>query len=275
MQARRIVQDLLEGGYFSVYDATTDPRLENREEKKAEGIASILVVPVRVNDKAIGVLSLYTSTPREFSEDEAGFLSALAEQGGMAIENARLVERLNDNARLFGELASKLNSSLDIKKILGIMSNRICEALGMNGVTIHLLNKDSGTIDLVAACGLSEDYLKSGLLRRDKAVASVLKGETVVIRDVKTDDRLQSREEALNEGIVSMLMAPLKSGDDVIGVMRLCSKIPQEFPEDTVGMVNALALQGGLAIRNASMYLMLREEKKNLEQEIWSHKSWF
>ena len=275
MQARKVVEDVLKGGYFSVYDATTDPRLENHEEKKAEGIASILVVPVLVKDKAIGVLSLYSSTHREFSEEEASFLTALAEQGGMAVERARLFQRLNENSRLFAELASKLNSSLDIKEILHIMSTRIGEALGMSGVGIRLLNKDTGTIDLVASYGLSEEYLRSAPVGAEKAMASVLNGETVVIRDVKTDDRLQYKEEAIREGLAAMLIAPLKSRDEVIGVMRLCSKVPQEFPEDVVQMVNALALQGGLAIQNASMYLMLQEDKKNLEKEIWTHKSWF
>jgi hypothetical protein len=40
-------------------------------------------------------------------------------------------------------------------------------------------------------------------------------------------------------------------------------------------MVEALAHQGGLAIQNASMYLKLQEDKKNLEEDIWSHRSWF
>ena len=34
MQARKIVDDILKGGYLSFYDATTDPRLENHEAKR-------------------------------------------------------------------------------------------------------------------------------------------------------------------------------------------------------------------------------------------------
>ena len=41
----------------------SDPRLENHAAKKAEGIASLLTVPVTVNDRTIGVLSLYTGYP--------------------------------------------------------------------------------------------------------------------------------------------------------------------------------------------------------------------
>ena len=94
MKAKKVVANVLKGGHLSVRDATTDPRLENLDAKKAEGIASILVVPVMVKNKAIGVLSLYTASSRDFSEDEINFLSALADQGGMAIEHSRLFERI-------------------------------------------------------------------------------------------------------------------------------------------------------------------------------------
>jgi hypothetical protein len=40
-------------------------------------------------------------------------------------------------------------------------------------------------------------------------------------------------------------------------------------------MVKALAQQGGLAIQNASMYLKLQNDKKALEADVWSHRSWF
>jgi hypothetical protein len=40
-------------------------------------------------------------------------------------------------------------------------------------------------------------------------------------------------------------------------------------------MVQALAHQGALAIQNASMYLSLQKAKEDLEEDIWSHRSWF
>ena len=40
-------------------------------------------------------------------------------------------------------------------------------------------------------------------------------------------------------------------------------------------MVKALAHQGGLAIQNASMFLKLEKDKKSLEEDIWSYRSYF
>ncbi len=90
-EAKRASEEIMKKGYVAIHDATTDPRVKTHELKKKEGIASILVVPVIVKERVKGVLTLYTSKPRIFSEDEIHFLTALAEQGGMAIERARLV----------------------------------------------------------------------------------------------------------------------------------------------------------------------------------------
>ena len=163
LKAKEIVAAILKGGYLAFPDATTDPRLENHEAKAAEGIASILTVPVMVKNRARGVLSLYTAERREFPEDEIEFLRALADQGGIAVRNAALLERIQRNALLFLDLASGINSSLDIRKILDNLTVEISEALEMKAVAIRLLDKDSGELKLVASHGLSDAFLAKGL----------------------------------------------------------------------------------------------------------------
>jgi len=275
IQAKKIVDEILKGGYLSFYDATTDPRLENLEAKKAEGIASILSVPVMVKEKAIGILSLYTAEHRDFSKDEIDFLAALADQGGIAIGRARLFERMSMNSMLFLDLTSSINSTLDINQVLHILTAEICESLGMKGVLIRLLNHETGNLDLVASDGLSEKFQNKGPVSIEKSIAQALKGETVIIEDVSTDNRLQYKDEIIKEGVVSMLCVPIKAREEVIGVMSLFSATDRKYPEDVIILVNALAHTGGLAIQNASMYLSLQEDKKSLEEDMWSHRSWF
>ena len=76
-------------------------------------------------------------------------------------------------------------------------------------------------------------------------------------------------------GMNPFALASLVVQEKVIGVMRLYSAVRREFPPDMVVLVEALAHQGGLAIQNASMYLELENDKKSLEEDIWSHRSWF
>jgi GAF domain-containing protein len=275
LKTKKIVRALEKEGHLAFKDATTDKRLENLEAKKAEGIASILTVPVIVKNQTIGVLSLYTSVKREFQSEEIEFLCALAEQGGIAIEKTRLLNRMQKNAMLFLELAADINSSLDISKVLNKLSVNICDTLGMKGAVIRLLDENSGSLKLVASHGLSESFLSKGSKTTTETAARALKGETIIINDATTDERIQFKDAMKEEGVVSMVVTPILAREEVIGVMRLYSSVQREFPADVMVMIDALAHQGGLAIQNASMYLKLQEDKKNLEEDIWRHRSWF
>lgn len=275
LKAKAVVGALEKQGYLAFPDATSDPRLENHDAKKAEGIASLLTVPVTVKNRTIGVLSLYTAVRREFEIDEIDFLRALAEQGGMAIENNRLLKRIEKNAMLFLDLASSINSSLDIQQVLGNLTENICDTLGMKGALIRLLDEDSGTLKLVASHGLSEEFLEKSVDTATGSATRALKGESVVIEDAATDERNRFHDAIIKEGIASSIVVPIWARDKVIGIMRLYSEIRRHFPSDFMVMVGALAHQGGLAIQNASMYLTLQEDKKNLEEDIWSHRAWF
>jgi GAF domain-containing protein len=275
LQAKAIVSAILKGGHLHIRDATTDPRLEHHESKKAEGIASILDVPVMFKDKAIGVLALYTATPRDFSKDEIAFLTALAEQGAMAIEHARLLDRIRINAMLFLELAGSINSTLDIKKVLHILTAEICQALGMKGALIRLRCEDTGRLELITSYGLSEMFIATGPALFGATDTDQPAGETLVVEDVAKDARVQNQPALAAEDIGSILSVPIKSREAVIGVMCLFHPAARSYADDTIMMVEALAHTGALAIQNASMYLQLQQDKESLEKDIWSHRSWF
>jgi GAF domain-containing protein len=226
-------------------------------------------------DKLIGGLSLFTESPRHFSPEEIDFATAMAEQGGMAIEHARLFEKIRKNTSLILDLAVNINSSLDMKQILHILTAEIAEALKVKASSILLVDEEKRTLEFVASYGLSETYLNRGPLSLEKSVDETLAGSPVVIPDVQTDPRVQHKKEKEREGIVSILSVPIKTKEKVIGVMRLYSGSPREFSEEDILLVTALAYLGGLAIQNASLYLTLETDMKDLKADIWSHRSWF
>ena len=276
LTAGKLVAALNKKGFLAFPDATTDPLLENHEAKKKEGIASLLTVPVKVKNRTVGILSLYTATRREFQSEEIEFLCALADHGGIAIENNRLHRRMQKNAMLFLELASNINSSLDIRQILKNLTDNVCDKLELKAAAIRLLDDDQDELKLVASHGLSEDFLEKTLATISTNTSQrALKGETFIISDTATDNSIILKQAMKDEGLVSMIVTPIPAREKVIGVLRLYSDVKREFAEDEIIMVKALAHQGGLAIQNASMYLQLQEDKKSLEEDIWSHRSWF
>ena len=274
-QAKSMINDMLkEGGYFAVSDATSDPRVSNHEGKKAEGIASILVVPIIVNENVLGTLSLYTGETRAFSEEDIDFLGALANQGGVAIQKQRFLDRIKRNSDLFLCLSENLNSSLDIKKILHIMTAEIAEAFDAKAISIKLLSEEKKELKLVASYGLSEIYLAKGHMSFE-SFKRILKNKVEIINDIDKNSDIDYLKEKKAEGIFSMLNLPIKAKDQPLGLMRTYYSQPREFSDDAVQLMSALANQGGLAIQNASMYLQLAQDKEDLEKEIWSHRAWF
>ncbi len=93
------------GKAVSIYDVAQDPKATYPKEAEEEGIKSILSVPINLKGNVIGVMRIYTSEPRDFSDDEITFISSLAEQAALAMENARLYQKLKgEYEELMGDL---------------------------------------------------------------------------------------------------------------------------------------------------------------------------
>ncbi|MDP2046546.1 MAG: GAF domain-containing protein, partial [Deltaproteobacteria bacterium] len=276
MLVQKIVPLVLKKGFFYCRDAAADPKLAYPDAKKAEGIASILAVPVMVKGKHIGVFCLFTATPKDFTLEEKQFLALLAQQGGGVMEHARLIDHVHRETQLFFDLAVNLSSSLEVKGILYGLTADLAKALRVMGASIRLLDETRETLELVAAFGLSKKYLQKGPVSAQKSIAQALKnGKPVIILDAATDRRVQYRDMNQEEGIVSILSVPIKTKEKVIGVLRLYTKAVRHFTAEEIKLVTALAYLGGLAIQNASLYLMCQTEMKDLQEELWSHRSWF
>jgi len=276
MLAQKIVPLIQKKGFFYCRDAAADPKLEYPDAKKAEGIASILAAPVMVKGKNIGVFCLFTATPRDFTPEETEFLSLLAQHSGGVMEHARLIDQLHQETQLFLDLAVNLSGSLEVKDILHAMTADLAKALKVKGASIRLLDESKQNLELVAACGLSKKYIQKGPVSAQKSIAQALKTERpVIILNAATDRRVQYRAMNKEEGIVTILSVPIKTKEKVIGVLRLYSKVLRHFTPEEIKLVTALAYLGGLAIQNASLYLMCQTDMKDLKEELWSHRSWF
>jgi len=73
-----------------VATAATDPRLASTGLARAEGIASLLCLPLVMRGRCIGVITFYHRAPRRYADDEMQFLAAFAGTVSIAIDNARL-----------------------------------------------------------------------------------------------------------------------------------------------------------------------------------------
>lgn len=90
----------LKGKAVYLKDAGTDRGFQYGARATAEGIKSVLVVPLMLEQKAIGVLRVYAGAVREFSAQEIRFLEAAANLSAIALDNARLHRMLQTRCDL-------------------------------------------------------------------------------------------------------------------------------------------------------------------------------
>ena len=97
--------EVLSGKAIHLKDATSDGRFQYPESAKAEGLVSVLSAPLSVGGKVIGLIRVYSSEEREFTDDEDSFMMAVAAISAVAIENARLHDALRNNYELMAKHA--------------------------------------------------------------------------------------------------------------------------------------------------------------------------
>jgi GAF domain-containing protein len=75
-------------------DLYNDPRVRFRELPRQSGLRAAMAAPLRVGDRAIGVIEVFHNDVHQFTAAEEELLVALADQAAIALEHARLYEGL-------------------------------------------------------------------------------------------------------------------------------------------------------------------------------------
>jgi signal transduction histidine kinase len=181
---------------LQVGNVQTSSRYQNIEIARREGLISLLGVPLVFGGQAIGALSVYTGAPHVFSNEEIRILSALADLSAIAIEKARLYERIvdveeqmrqNEKLSALGLLAAEvaheirnpltvmkmLYHSLDLKFPRGDPRAKDAAIMGekmehLNRIVEHILDFARTAEPEPAPVNLNELIEELGLLTRHK-----------------------------------------------------------------------------------------------------------
>jgi two-component system NtrC family sensor kinase len=251
------VTTALAGRPVAIWDATQDPRIHYPQEARAEGVRSLLVVPIRFGSETKGVLRLLTRSPRHFTQAEIDFCTAIAEQCGIALHNATAYDLQHRQLEFFKtlhQIGKALNASLQRDEVLRLIVSKLPEVMDLKGSTLRLLDAGNKHLELAAASGLSERYLNRGAIDGELSTLTALKGEPMQIYDAANDSRNPFCEAACAEGIGSILAVPILAKNRIIGVLRLLTARKRHFSDVEIQFAMAVAEQSGIAILNATHY---------------------
>jgi GAF domain-containing protein len=146
-------------------ELTSDPRTKFVPELEEEKFQSLLSVPIIARDgSVIGVISLHTEAPREFTDPEVEVLASSASLVAGAIENARLYEETRQRVgelEHLAELAETLTRAQSLEELLPAVAARGLDLLRAASCHVYLLDPGSEELHLRASAPANGEAPKS------------------------------------------------------------------------------------------------------------------
>jgi len=261
------------GQPIQVPDVEADPSLaEILPLVRDEGYRALLDVPLITPHGPPAVLVIYRADPHHFSTEEVNLAVTFANQAAMALENAvlfsRTDEELQKQVRSLGALNRALQAvsrSLVLDDVLTNTLDAVVQVIEADAAWVSLLREGETTLQLRAQRGLSADFIR--------AVGKIEVGEE---RDHLHQVLLRRWENrAAEEGLHSLIAVPLRAKETVVGVLgaALRTENDRRFSTSEEDLLSAIGSQVGIAVENARLYRRSRqaavlEERNRLAREI-------
>jgi PAS domain S-box-containing protein len=218
------------------------------------GIQSYSGTPIVYQERVLGALCLFDTAPHAVSETDRALLTAIGQQIGVAVENARLFENAIHQRQVsltLLDIAKTLSATLRLDQLLERTLDELQRVIPYDTASISLLRNERCWV--VASRGLERAVLRELVLEELALVRRAL-GERipVIVPDVH-DEPDWSAIEGLGP-VRSWLGVPLTVKDEAIGVLMMSANTPFTYDEEVTRPALAFAHQVALAIENARLY---------------------
>lgn len=191
---------------------------------------------------------------RRKSKDE-GVASLVDLQSLIKNINSGSRESLEKELFKFGiayNIAKEISGELDLEKSLNLLVDRIAEAMSVEIVSLMLIGRNKGELLIKFAKGLDKEVVKNAKVKLGEGVSGWVAqtGQSLLIKDISKDSRFSKRNGKYNTD--SLLSAPLKIKDNVIGVINVNNKVSRKiFDEEDLDTLSRVADLAALAVANA------------------------
>lgn len=147
---------------------------------------------------------------------------------------------------------------LDIDRVLGVAVSAVADVIGAEGSSILLVDPETGSMSFHLAAGPGAEAAKTVTLPPGAGICGhvVRTGEPLIINDAQHDPRLHRQVDQIS-GVTTtnMLCVPLRSGDDLWGVLELINKHGgEDFDDHDVRLASAVAAQIAVALENSHLH---------------------
>ncbi len=252
-----IIEAVQTGQPVLANDVRDDPRyfpVPEMPNTRAE-----LDVPIMVAGRVIGVLDVQSNLPFAFTEDDVTLLQSLANQAGVAIENARLFHEAQSYAEeqmILRQISQAIGESLEMQDLLETTLDVVLTAIGFEAGLVSLSREDSDDLYLAAQRGLPEPLARK--LQLDGLKGTLCDyvfqtGETIAIADVREGAPVDVTG-VIRAGLLTYAGTPLVHRDRQVGTFCFFDPDVHKLAERDLVMLEAIGRQIGVGVANARLY---------------------
>jgi len=254
-------------------DTAAHPRAVTIKGTEITPLEHLMGVPVLSKNQLIGLIAVWRiGAGQEFKSTELDFLSSLAGQVAVAIENARLFEetkqRLRDMQGL-AQIGEAISQNTELEPLLTQILDAACETIPAADKGSILLLEDHDALRIYALSGYTDPRTRAVRFSTDAGYAALAVREKrgVLVPDALADASITFSNDIpeMNE-VQSAMVAPLIVKQRVIGTISLDNASRKSaFTEDDLRLLVALATPAALAIENARLFKETRRRLADLE----------
>ncbi len=258
-------------------DMLTDPRFEPwRDEALKRGYASSLALPLLDAGRAFGAVTIYSTQPESFSEEEIELLSEMADDLTYGIASLRLrmqsrqtLQALQESEarfRLLSGTAGRLLSTEDPQDLIEELCRGVMEHLDCHAFFNFMVDENAGKLRLNACAGIPDEEVRKlewldygvgvcGCVARDKT--RIVAEDIFHTPDVRT-------ELVRSYGIQAYCCHSLKAQDRLIGTLSFGTKTRARFTPEEVELMRTVADQVAVAMQRLQAQQELRASEEAL-----------
>jgi GAF domain-containing protein len=264
-----------------VADVRADPE-HTYGAKEVEPFRTVLGVPILKGNDLLGVIIVYHTVVRPFTDKQTALVETFADQAAIAIENVRLLDELKQSLQQQTATADVLKvisrSTFDLQTVLQTLvesAARLCEA---DKATIT--RQKNGVFYRAESHGFSNEFMEYVKdlpvvpQREDASGRALLEGKFIHIHDVLADPDYRFADAQRLGHFRTVLAVPMLRESIPIGVLALTRSEVRPFTEKQIELVQTFADQAAIAIENVRLFDEIQDKSRQLE-EASQHKSQF
>ncbi|HYJ91270.1 MAG TPA: sigma 54-interacting transcriptional regulator [Pyrinomonadaceae bacterium] len=278
-----------------IFDVTKPVRIDDTKKvkhptlkffTKALETRSLLVIPIMLNDRVLGLLGLHdTRRPRIWLDEEVSFLDSIARQLAIGYQYTSLYvaqehETRRTNALL--EIANTLNSHSDFNEVSTLVVERAISLVGADYGALGVLDKTGKRISLesfITADGIKPSRLLKMIEEHNKSLD--IESFPALIELLREGKTLQLFDKQLPQAIriifntqlggKTALVTPVRVGSQPFGLLGFVWSRETAFETHDVALVEGIADQIGTALERDQLsaeVMRLKSELHGRHSEI-------